>query len=75
MIHEQYSNYKVATTLLMSESTVKMIKLKYHEGAFIDITRILDADEQARAEFWLTVDKVLRMGMPSMGKNRWKGVL
>lgn len=74
MVDKEYSKYRIARTLKVSESTVREIRSKYALDDYdklLSLTRSKKFDNQ---EFWDTIGVLLRLGMPSMGKNRWKSV-
>jgi len=73
LISEKHSSYRVAKTLKMSESTIKGIRCKYNLGEYDDIVILAKKKEFDSKQFWLTLDVLLRAGMPPMGKNRWRG--
>lgn len=74
MIEKKYSRYHIAHTLSMSESTVREIQKKYDEGQYAEITVTIRQKEYEREQFWRTIDSLARLGMPSMGKDRWKSL-
>lgn len=72
MLHQGHSSYEVWNMLKLSQSTVARIKLGYEVGAYDHLVTIFDTKKIAKDRFWETLEKVLQLGMPSMGKDRWK---
>lgn len=75
MLEKGYSKYRIAHSLAVSESTVKLIAVAFKAGRYdilIGATRKKDFDKEA---FWKTVEVILRCGMPSMGSDRWQSWL
>ena len=74
LLSKQQSAYRISKTLKMSESTVSQIRLKYEFGEYDSIIKISKKKEFDSKQFWLTLDVLLRAGMPSRGKDRWKSL-
>lgn len=74
MLDKKYSRYRIAQTLMVSESTVREIKKKFDEGDYAEITVALKQREYENEQFWESINALLRLGMPSRGKDRWKSL-
>tara|TARA_B100000745_G_scaffold299277_1_gene249725 strand:+ start:1762 stop:2172 length:411 start_codon:yes stop_codon:yes gene_type:complete len=77
MFEHGYSSYRVWTVLKISKSTAKRLREQYEEGVFDGLLRGLRNKKLAKKEkkeFIETFNKIMRLGMPSMGKDRWKSV-
>jgi uncharacterized protein YerC len=72
MYSEGYSPYTVTKTLVVSPSTAARLHLAYEVGAYNGVLDILKKDQKQKEEFWTSLEVLLRLGMPSMGKDRWK---
>ena len=75
MIDKRYSKYRIAKTLHVSESTVKLLLLKYEAGLYKPITKLAKSKSFDTNTFWEMVEVLLRAGMPPRGKGRWKSTL
>ncbi len=78
MFAEGYSDYRVWTVLKLSPSTAARLRLQYQCGEFDGVVNIIRSQKIKaieREEFIETMNKILRLGMPSRGKDRWKGIL
>lgn len=78
MFAEGYSDYRVWTVLKVSPSTAARLRLQYENGAFDGVVKIISnrkIKDKERDEFIETLNKILRLGMPSRGRDRWKGIL
>lgn len=75
MLHANYSRYRIAQTLCMSESTVCEIQKKFDQGTYSHIICATKQKQFEKEQFWETVESLVRLGMPSMGKDRWKGIV
>ena len=75
MLSKNHSTYAIAKTLYVSDSTVREIKKKYVLGMFSSIVDATKNKSFDAVKFWATVDILVRAGMPSQGKDRWKKVL
>jgi len=75
MLHENFSKYRIAQVLQVSESTVARIGIAYQAGkydTFLAQSRKTGFDSK---KFWDTIEVVLRAGLPPMaGKGRWRGL-
>jgi uncharacterized protein YerC len=74
LLSKEYSPYRIAKTLKMSESTINQIKLKYELGEFEAIVSLSRKNKFDTKQFWTTLETLLQAGMPSMGKDRWKSL-
>jgi len=77
MFAQGYSNYRVWTTLHISQSTAARLREQYDEGVFEGVITLLVSKQEKQKEsdeFVATLEKILRLGMPSMGKDRWKSL-
>ena len=77
MFEQGYSGYKVYSVLKVSKSTAKRWYMQYEEGVFDGLLaglRNKKRVQREREEFIETFNKIMRLGMPSMGKDRWKSV-
>jgi len=70
MFSKGYSQYQVWKTLKISPSTAQRLFNAYENGAYSKLVKI--AERNSHEKFWDTVELILRGGMPSMGKDRWK---
>lgn len=71
-LHEGVSMYRIVRVLKMSISTISEMKHAYTHGKYNDILHVLGKSKAEREAFWKTVEVVIRGGMPSMGRDRWK---
>lgn len=74
MCIEGNSPYRISQLLHMSPSTTERIKLNYQVGKYLHIEKMLTKHKADYAEFWKTLEVVLRAGMPPMGRGRWKSL-
>jgi len=74
MLHTGCSSYEVWNTLKLSPSTAAQIKLAYENGEFDDLIGIFAHKKQEKLDFMKTLNRALRLGMPSMGKERWEAL-
>lgn len=73
LISKGQSTYRIAKLLSVSDATVRTIKQKYDQGAYGSIISATQKKAFDSEKFWKTLEVILRGGMPSMGKDRWKG--
>ena len=71
MIHNGYSFSAIERTLKLSPSTVTRLWRMTETDKFTVIGR-QKLKEKARKKFWDDFDVLVRLGMPEMGKGRWK---
>jgi uncharacterized protein YerC len=74
MLMENNSAYRIADTLKVSPATVTTIQKYFDEGRFDHIVSILRKNQTDYKKFWETLEVILRAGMPSQGKDRWKSI-
>ena len=74
MFIEGNSIYRVSQLLHISPSTAERIKLNYECGRYGNIARLLGKHRRDYEEFWNTLEVILRLGMPPMGRGRWKSI-
>lgn len=72
MLEEGCSRRTIARTLSVSRTTVLAIEKQCDEGRYGALVRTGRRRSEEREEMWETINAVLRLGMPSMGKDRWK---
>ncbi len=73
LLLEGYSPYGISKTLIVSDSTVRGIRGQCENGAFDPIVSYMRKKSFDREQFWNTLDKVLRCGLPPRaGRGRWK---
>ena len=75
MLDKGYSRYRISQTLKLSETTASDYALKYDEGHFAAILKLVSSKKFDREAFLKTLETVLQGGMPPMGKGRWKRAL
>lgn len=75
MLAEGLSLYKVSETLGLSTSTVDRMYRSYNDGAYSDLLSVLWKRKRDKEEFWELISLLSRGGLPSMGRDRWKGIL
>lgn len=71
MIHNGYSFSAIERTLKLSPSTVTRLWKMTETDKFTVIGR-RKLKEKARKKFWDDFDALVRLGMPEMGRGRWK---
>ena len=72
MLAEEYSTYKISKTLKVSDATVRNLQHRYRQKEFNQLLRLTSSSKFDSDAFWQTVDKLLRLGMPPMGRGRWQ---
>lgn len=72
MFSEGYSRYAIEKTLMISSSTAARLYSAYENGLYDGVLNIIKKDKKQKEEFWQSLEVLLRLGMPSMGKDRWK---
>ncbi|HCC05263.1 TPA: hypothetical protein DEP58_03070 [Patescibacteria group bacterium] len=75
MLIEKNSVYRVAQLLLLSPSTVAQLKDKLTTGKYMRIEHMLKRRKKEYADFWNTLEVILRAGMPPQGRGRWKSTI
>ena len=71
MLSEGISTYRIEQTLRVSISTVIDMKRKYQDCQY-DFIESLYKQKKNHKDFWKDIDTILRLGMPPMGRGRWK---
>ena len=71
MFAEEISAYRIAQVLSMSTSTVNRMRAAYDNGEYETIKKQY-LHKNNRAQMWKDIEVLLRLGMPPMGKGRWK---
>lgn len=74
MCIEGNSTYRIGQLLRMSPSTTERIRLKYQNGKYKNIEKILRSNTIDYQKFWKTLEIILQAGMPPRGRGRWKSV-
>lgn len=77
MFANNCSLYDVWITLKVSKSTAVRLRQQYDEEEFDGLLRGLrnkNLKQKEKEEFIESFNKLMRLGMPSMGKDRWKSV-
>ncbi len=75
MLHEGYSQYRIAESLKLSGSTVSAITERYHRGDFKRIHTLFKKEPVTFTDFIETLDQVLHLGfLPRKysARDRWK---
>lgn len=72
LLLEGYSTYKIAKTLIVSDSTVRLVRAGYRNGHYDAVTVIMKKKAFNKDVFWDTLEKILQCGLPPRGKGRWK---
>lgn len=70
MLSEDISQYRIKQTLQLSSSTVARLAHTLDAGGFEHIVHTCHKKKD-REILWRDLEKILRLGMPPMGKNRW----
>ncbi len=73
LLHQNQTSYRVAELLKVSHSTVRRLAVDYDNGRFDNLIGITRKGNFDSKKFWKTLEVLLRLGMPEMGKGRWKG--
>ena len=71
ILSQGISSYKVRKMLKLSSKTTAYIMHDIELGKYKQIEK-LARNKKDRESFWADLEVVIRMGMPEMGKNRWK---
>jgi len=71
MLAQGISGYRVHKLLNMSATTTTRLKKELYNGKYTHITGIMKK-RQEREKVWADIEVLVRLGMPEMGKNRWK---
>ncbi len=71
MIAQSISTYKVSKLLRLSSSTTSKMELDIENGKYPSIAKVIQK-KKYHDKFWMELEVFVRMGMPEMGRNRWK---
>jgi len=71
MLAEGISTYRVRVILKISPTTASYLKDGLDQGLYGHIA-LLAEQRKEREQFWNEMEVLLRLGMPEMGRNRWK---
>ena len=71
MLTENVSQYRIKQILRVSSATVFRISEGLDKGEYQYLTRLCKK-KKSRDIFWQELEVIVRLGMPSMGKDRWK---
>ena len=74
MLHEGYSRYRIARTLHLSQSTVKIFALHYEQGLYAGVLSVSCSKAFDSYAFWELIETLLQAGMPAQGRSRWSGM-
>jgi uncharacterized protein YerC len=74
MMHEGYSPHRVCTILKMSSSTVFGMHDRYNDGDYNGVLALVGKSKTEREALWRAIERILRAGMPSTGKDRWQSL-
>ena len=75
MADADYTSYRIAKTLHISENTAAKIKDRVRQGAYDAILRRVKSKKFDTEKFWVVVDVLVRAGMPPIaGRDRWDHV-
>lgn len=72
MLSKNVPMYGIAKSLHVSLTTVRAQRDLYETGQYEPITRITRKKNFDTESFLSAIEMVLRLGMPSYGKNRWR---
>lgn len=70
MLGQGESTYAIAKALRVSDKTVRDINKARSIGTYKNIETLFSSQSFNRTEFWDTLDKLLRLGMPRYGQVR-----
>ena len=71
MLVEGFGYYKISKTLKVSISTIKRINSSLLNGEFYTVEEYFK-NKKNKEIFQNKIENLFRMGLPEMGKNRWK---
>ena len=77
MLAHGYSAYRVWSALKLSQSTVALLRNKVEHGEYDSLIAIFKPKKSKvkdKEEFIEMFNKIMRLGMPSMGADRWKSL-
>ncbi len=72
MYSKGYSQYQVWNLLKISSSTAERMKLAFETGQYRALLKIVD--HQGSHELWNILEVIVRGGLPTRGKDRWKSM-
>jgi len=72
LLAENYSSYRIAKTLKVSEATVYAAKKRFDAGTYDCIVSVTRKKSFDKEKFWMTFELLVRAGLPPQGKGRWK---
>ena len=73
MLSQGISSYEVRKVLKLSSKTSAYIMYDIELGKYKHIEK-LTKKKKDREKFWTELEVIVRMGMPEMGKGRWKWI-
>ena len=73
MYSKGYSQYQVWNLLKISPSTAERMQHTYESGHYNALLKIVT--HKNNGELWDVLELILRGGLPTMGKDRWKSIL
>jgi len=71
MLAQGVSSYRVWRILGLSSATTRRFQREMDNGSYRSIAGLIKKKKD-RERFWAEMEALLRMGMPEMGKGRWK---
>jgi len=72
MVDKGLSTYAISKSLMISDSTVRVVKSKYQSGEYHSLLRVIHKKQFDSIQLLKTLETLLRFGMPEQGKNRWR---
>jgi len=72
MFSKGVSRYAIEHALNVSENTVRVHRARFDAGQYDPIVTMTRKRSFASDDFIETLEVLLRLGMPSYGKDRWK---
>lgn len=74
MLDRGYSRYRIAQTLIMSQSTIKQFAIRFENDEFAPLVQLAKSKTFDAQAFWNVVEIILRGGLPPRTKDKWKYV-
>ncbi|MFN3188306.1 MAG: helix-turn-helix domain-containing protein [Candidatus Paceibacteria bacterium] len=74
LVHQKVSVSEIAKRVLVSDATVRALRAQYKEGRYMPLISHCTSSSFDSHKFWQTLEVVLRGGLPSRGKDRWRWV-
>lgn len=71
MLAQGASSYRVSKMLKLSSKTTAYIMRDIEAGKYKEIEKLIKKKKD-NDKFWADIEVVVRLGMPEMGKGRWK---